>query len=344
MPDGSGLVTLIVGAGVAGLSCGRALAAAGRRVLLLERARGVGGRCATRRLEGQAFDYGPAFLHGRDPGFLAALAEVPAAPLPGWPDAVIGSGQPCQPEAFAPGERRLALAEGVAAFPRHLAGGLELRLEVDVSAVEPDGDAVRVRASPGEPLRAPTVVLAVAAEQALPLLEPLASPEAASARALLGFSRSQPCLTLLALYPDAAPRPAWQIAYPEDSRVLQVVSHESSKRPAPAHLALLLQAHAAWSRAHREDPAWPEALLQEAARLFGPWAARPSAAHAHRWDFARSDRAAELAGPLLLTLPGGGRLGVCGERFAPGGGVEGAWRSGRMMAARLLDTGSGATS
>lgn len=334
---------LIVGAGVSGLSCARALTGGGREVLLLESARGVGGRCATRRLDGQGIDFGPAFLHGRDPAFLAALAAVPATPLPGWPTAVKGTGQPCQPEAFAAGERRMALAEGVAAFPRHLASGLEVRLETTVSALEPEGDQVRVRTGQGEVLRAGTVVLAVAAEQALALLDalPSPSPEVAAARALLEFSHSQACLALLALYPGGAPRPEWQVWYPEDSKVLQLMAHDSSKRPGAARLALMMQARPSWSRAHLEDPAWPQALLGEAARLLGPWAAQPATTHAHAWRYARSDRASELAGPVLLSLPGGARLGVCGERFAPGGGVEGAWRSGQMMARRLLAGGAG---
>ncbi|MBK9519568.1 MAG: FAD-dependent oxidoreductase [Anaeromyxobacter sp.] len=329
---------LIVGAGVAGLACARALAEAGRPALLLERARGVGGRCATRRLEGQPLDHGPAFLHGSDPGFLAALAAVPATALPGWPSGVSGTGQPCQAEAFRPGEVRLAFAEGVNAFPRHLATGLEVRLEAEVTTLEEAGSRLRLQTAAGQPLEAPAVVLALAAEQAGRLLGtlPAALPEVRGARALLDLSRSHACLALLAVYGEEAPRPGWQVCYPEASRALQLVSHDSSKRPAGARVALVLQARPAWSRAHLEDPAWPVALLEEAGRVLGPWAARPAASHAHRWRHARTDRAAELAGPLLLTLPGGGRLGVCGDRFAPGGGVEAAWRSGRLMAARLL--------
>jgi predicted NAD/FAD-dependent oxidoreductase len=341
MSDLPGASIVVVGAGVAGLTCARSLVEAGRRVTVLERARGVGGRCATRPLDGEAFDYGPVMLHGRHPGFLAALAAVPATPLPGWPTAVIGAGPPCQPEAFVPGERRLAFAEGVAAFPRHLAAGLELRLEATVTAVAPVDRGVEVRLASGAPLRAGAVVLAVAPEQALALLAPIESPEAASARALLGFSASQACLALLALYPEQAPRLAWQACFPEDSRVLQLISNESSKRPQQVRLGLLLQGRPGWSRTHLDDPGWPAALLAEAARTLGPWAAVPSATHPHRWRYARSDRSAELAGPLLLPLPGGGRLGVCGERFAPGGGVEGAWRSGQAMAQRLLAAGAG---
>jgi predicted NAD/FAD-dependent oxidoreductase len=332
---------VIVGAGVSGLSCARALVEEGREARILERARGVGGRCATRRLERQPFDHGTSFLHGRDPGFLAALAAVPGTNLPGWPSQVSGAGLPCQPDAFAPGERRLAFAEGVVAFPRHLAEGLDVRLESEVAAVVPRAGGVELRTAGGGSLQADAVVLALAPEQALALLEPLeqTSPEAAAAAAVLRLSRSQACLSLLALYPDDAPRPAWHVLYPEDSEALQLVSHDSSKRPDPARLGLVLQGRPSWSRARLADPGWPRALLFEAGRLLGPWAARPSATYAHRWSHARSDMSAELSGPLLIDLPGGGRLGLCGDRLAPGAGVEAAWRSGRLLAGRILAQG-----
>lgn len=333
-----GATVVIVGAGVSGLACGQALAAAGRRVQVLERARGVGGRCATRRVEGQPVDFGVTFLHGRDPAFLGALREVPATRLDGWPLATFGAGRPCQPAAFAPGERRLAFAEGNAAFPKHLAAGLDVRLRADVAGIEAVGPALRLRLAEGEPVEAGAVVLALAAEQVHALLGTIqgALVEVESARGLLALSRSQPCLTLIAAYPATDPAPPWHALYPEDSRILQHVSHDSSKRAHAGMLALVYQANAHWSAAHLEDREWPSAVLKEAERLLGAWAARPAVMDAHRWRYARNDRAAELAGPMLLTLPGGARLGICGDRFAPGGGVEAAWTSGRALATRLL--------
>jgi predicted NAD/FAD-dependent oxidoreductase len=328
---------VVVGAGVSGLACAAELARAGSAVVVLERARGVGGRCATRRLEGQAFDMGPAFLHGQDPDFLRALREVPARRIEGWPREIQGTGRPCQPEAFRPGEQRLAYGEGLTAFPKHLARDLDVRIGSRVTGMEAIADGWRLGVEGEEPVAARHVVLALAAEQVLRLLptDLTRSRPLASLRALLEMSASEPSLALAAAYPAGTPVPAWQLCLPEGSSVLQVMSHDSSKRESAAFVGLVLQARPAWSRIHVDDPEWSGALLAEAGRLAGDWAARPSAVHAHRWSFARSDLASELAAPMLLRMPSGGTLGVCGDRFARGGGVEAAWISGRELGRRI---------
>lgn len=329
---------VVVGAGVCGLACAQALAASGLEPLVLERGRGVGGRCATRRIASQPLDFGVAFLHGREPEFLTALRAVPAAVIEGWPSEIHGTGRPCQPDAFAPGEHRLAYEEGLSAFPKHMARGLAVRLGAQVVRLEPTDGALALHLEDGGRIEAGRIVLALAPEQALDLLAtvPEPPPEVRSAAAVLEMIRSHACLAVLATYPDDAPRPTWHVSYPETSSVVQIVSHDSSKRPAGSSLALVVQAHAAWSRRHLDDPAWPEALLREAASLHGAWVARPRAVESHRWLFARGDRDAELAAPLWLRLPSGARLGVAGDRFAPGGGVEAAWLSGRRLAERIL--------
>lgn len=332
---------LIVGAGVSGLACAKALAGSRGPLQVLERARGIGGRCTTRRLEGQPMDLGPVFLHGRSAAFRQALEAVPAQPLPGWPEQVRGSGRPCQPEAFTPGEHRIAFAEGLSAFPKWLGAGLDIQTGAEVAAMEVIGPRFRLRVKDGPPREAGTVVLALAPEQVLRLLAEgsefaaAAAAETATLRALLTLSRSEPSLTLAALYPAQVPLPVWQVWYPEDSRILQLVSHDSSKRPEPAFRAMVFQAHARWSGEHLEDGDWPDRVLAEAARLLGPWAASPLHRHPHRWRYARTGRSGEMSAPLLFHLPGGARLGVCGDRFAAGGGVEGAWLSGSALARRV---------
>jgi renalase len=331
----------VVGAGVAGLSCARLLREAGRAVLVLDKARGVGGRCATRRVEDQPVDHGVVFLHGSDPAFLAALdaGGTPGA-IPGWPARVHGSGPPCQPDAFLAGEKRIALREGISAFPKRLAAGLDVRLGNRVMSLSAGERSVTLQLEGGGDVTTRTAVLALPAEQARDLAGTLPPeiPEIEAAKILLGAAGTHPCLTVIAGYAPDAEGPDWDIDYPEDSTVLQLISHDSGKRDRPRWLVLVYQARPRWSRERLESPpeAWTAEVLEEAARLTGSWAARPLWHQSHRWRHARVDRGNELQGPMLLPLPGGGRLGLAGEIFWPGGGVEAAWSSGRRLAERIL--------
>jgi predicted NAD/FAD-dependent oxidoreductase len=155
----------------------------------------------------------------------------------------------------------------------------------------------------------------------------------------LGMFPSVPCATVIALYPRDVPIVPWDVLYPETSTEILLVAHDSSKRSQPAHTALVIQARPSWSSDHLAAPEseWAPHLLADAAQLIGPWVARPSIWQAHRWRQARTSPDCELAAPLVLDLAGGRRVGVAGELFAVGGGVQAAWHSGRELARRLLN-------
>jgi predicted NAD/FAD-dependent oxidoreductase len=334
--------TVVVGAGIAGLACARALNEAGRPPIVLERSRGLGGRCATRRVAGQAVDHGVAFLHGSDGAFVDTIrAAGGPTPLDGWPVKIEGSGPPCLPKAFEPFERRLAYADGVTVFPKHLAHGLDVRLETPVASLSAASAGIHVHALDGASWLASSVVLAVPPPTALRLLRSLRceNPEAAAVGAVLGMIGSQSCLTALAGYPLDVNRPSWDIGYPDDSAIVQLISHDSSKRTGARYVVLVAQARPCWSRVQFDEPegAWTAELIRETARLVGAWAETPSWVQAHRWRFARSDRGSEMSRPVSLRVPGGGRVIITGESFVPGGGIEAAWLAGIASARRLLE-------
>ncbi|MBI5511660.1 MAG: FAD-dependent oxidoreductase [Deltaproteobacteria bacterium] len=334
---------IVVGAGVAGLAAAHRLKEAGRAPLVLTSGRGIGGRCATWRLDGQPVDYGVGFLHGVDPELVAAIHSVgDATPIPGWPRHVEGRGTPCQPRAFAPQSARLAYAEGVSAFPKWLARDLEVRRQTTVERLALGDAGIVLTLASGEQLCGRDVILAMAGPQAETLLVPLVedSDEVDAARRLLAMLGALPSLTVMAAYDPGTPEPPFEMLYPEDSALLQTVAHDSSKRKAPRALVLVLQALPRWSRAHLDTPpeTWERMLLDEAGRLIAPWVRAPSVTRTHRWKWARVDAGCELSQPLLIPLGAGFRLGVAGELFAPGGGVEAAWLSGHRLAGRMLES------
>ena len=267
------------------------------------------------------------------------IDEVPATRVPGWPRRVVGRGAPCQPEAFGPSGRTLAWAEGLTAFPKHLAVGLDVRLGVRVAGLSVDGGLARVVTDDGRSLAAPVVVLALPVEQSAPLLPEDVAPLAVSRR-LLGWFSSIPCLSLIAGYPLEMEPLGFDLLLPDDQRAIALISHDSSKRLAPRHRVLVIQAGRRWSAVRLEQPAdeWGRALLAEAAALIGPWAATPLWTSAHRWRYARIDSGIGLGGPVLHALPGGARVGLAGEVFGPRGGVEGAWLAGDALADQILGT------
>jgi renalase len=61
---------LIIGAGITGLTAARALRSTTRRVLVLEKSRGLRGRAATRRWNGLPVDHGTQFFTARSAEFI----------------------------------------------------------------------------------------------------------------------------------------------------------------------------------------------------------------------------------------------------------------------------------
>ena len=66
---------VVVGAGLAGLAAARMLNESGHDVIVLEKSRATGGRCATRRIGDAVFDHGAQFFTARSDEF-SELVEL----------------------------------------------------------------------------------------------------------------------------------------------------------------------------------------------------------------------------------------------------------------------------
>lgn len=339
------LDVLIVGAGLAGLSCAQTLREAGRRVLVLDRSSRVGGRCASKSAGGdQTLDFGPVFVHGDDPEFVSWVESLGGRLVAGWPRTVHGRGTPCQPQAFDPLQQRWAVRGGIRSLADDLAAGIPLVLGAQVDRLEWSAEGFSALTSDGRRFRARHGVVALAAEQSAELLATLPGERLQGTRALLSQFRSLPCLAVMAEYGPEAPLPPWDVFYPEGATPLLLVSHESTKA-APAEVggtSLVIQARPGWSaeRLDSDRAEWTRELLEAAAALVGSWASLPRSAVAHRWKYARLGPADHLVRPVLMDHERGpSRLGLAGDLFDMDGGLQGAWRSGRRLAEQLAALG-----
>jgi renalase len=337
--------TLIVGAGVAGLSLCRQLTGQGVEAAVLEREARVGGRCVTWHDQDRRADLGVSVLHGRSAAFNAALEELSGGDdLPDWPLHLKGPGTPCQPQGLRPPSRRLALAQGVGAFPALLAAGqpVELGVEVTRLALSQEQDHLELQLLDGGVRRARAVMLTCPAPAARVLLATLAPSGGREIQALIQVLQGvhvMPCLTVIAGYDQRPAEQGWHLMLPDHDSPIHTLVNESSKRPRSSGMVLVIQGRPGFSRRtlqeERVAEAWGQLLLAAAAAQLGSWVSQPSWRQHHVWAEARVQRGDELSHPVLLRFPGGATLGLCGEAFNPAGGVEGAYLSGLELARRV---------
>jgi predicted NAD/FAD-dependent oxidoreductase len=72
------LKTIIIGAGMSGLSAARILTQKGHNVTVLDKGRGVGGRMSTKTIENAKMDHGAQYFSVKSPEFAALIAELQA--------------------------------------------------------------------------------------------------------------------------------------------------------------------------------------------------------------------------------------------------------------------------
>lgn len=118
--------TLIVGAGLSGLVAAGRLSDAGRRVILVDKGRSIGGRLATRRLGGGLLDHGAQFFTTRSPEFTAAVAA--------WTEAGVTS-EWCRGFGVEDGYPRYRTNGGMNRLAKHLASNLDPALVTIVPRV-----------------------------------------------------------------------------------------------------------------------------------------------------------------------------------------------------------------
>ncbi len=319
---------LVIGAGMAGLTCARTLGAAGEDVLVIDEARGPGGRASTRSTAEGAYDHGAQYFTARDAGFLAAVggwAEAGViAPWTGWVGELRRGGMDVPAEA----PTRWVGVPRMSALSRHLAEGLALRSTLRAVRVTPGRDGWRVACEDGADLGPfAVVVMATPSPQAVTLLD--AAPDLA---ARVSEARVDPCWAVMLSFQ----RPlalALDGAFVRESPLAWIAREASKPGRAPGE-RWVLHAGPDWSAAHLETPAEEvmATLLRAFATATGLELPEPTQRAAHRWLYAQTRRALET--PCLFDAER--RIGVCGD-YCLGGRLECAWQSGRALGLRLLE-------
>jgi renalase len=317
----------VIGAGIAGLSCAAALQQAGLKVSVFDKSRDVAGRMSTRRGQGWQCDHGAQYFTARDPDFRGEVARWLEAGVAGlWTPRlkVLGGAALRAPD---PSPERFVGLPQMTAPARYMARGLALSANTTITQLERRAGGWHLRSAEHSWLDRcfDAVLLGVPAPQAVPLLEP--APELA---ALSRSAAMRGCWALMLRFSARVDLP-FDAAFVNEGP-LRWIARDSSKPGRGQMETWLLHASAQWSEAHLEQDAQAVAteLLNALGKLGVP---APDAWSAQRWRYADTEHALEQ-GCAWHDVTG---LGLCGD-WLNGGRVEGAWRSGRLLAQRVLQS------
>lgn len=358
----------VIGAGLSGLTCAQQLIAAGYRVCILDKSRGLGGRMATRRVNDQPVDHGLRYWQPQTSALQAMTADLLAAGvLRHWP---VSAYEIRQREVLMPIELDpiYAAPDGMSAIAKHLAQAFTSANDTGDAnkallsshralALSYLTDHWKIECSKGAVVLARRCVIAIPAPQAADLLSTCEANDAQlvtlpRAIAHLQAVQYNSCITVLAGYSSSCinhmePLDAegWMVTDRVGTST-DWIGLDSSKRnlaenqsngPARSPVVVIHSKPAFALRYLESGDLQPGAsvLLRANARKLGNWIAQPEWFQVHRWRYAH----VKIAHPeTALTM---GQSLVCGGDWCipPGQAIQGidsAYRSGLAMAQVLM--------
>lgn len=341
--------TVIVGAGIAGLCAARELVAAGRSVILLDKARGVGGRMATRRLGSAVCDHGAQFFTVRGRAFGGIVAEAhEAGAVVEWcrgfsRDGSLGG-------HGGDGHARWRGGRGMTDLPREIAAALigeasggrcTIRTGAKVVAVTTADGRVQIPLDDTTTLSAAGCILTPPVPQSLDLLTAGGLSAAAglsaepAAWATLEQVAYDPCFALMLVLdrPSRVPPPGGIQFDAAAGGPIAWIADNQQKGISPVPV-LTIHADGAFSRRHFDTP--PDEVMTLLIDHARPWIKGDPATAViekslHRWKFALPTT---IIPEPLVAISHTPPIACAGDAFA-GPRVEGAASSG-LAAGRWL--------
>ena len=316
----------VVGAGMAGLTAAKTLSDQGHDVVVVEKARGAGGRMSTRRNGDLRFDHGAQYFTARDPRFLRhVLAWQERGLVQAW-DARIATIGDHDSNQKNQGNRRFVGVPGMNAICRELANELaDCRFNWAVRDLKQQKKGWVLTSDENQTLECDALILTTPPEQASVLLR---NPEVDKR---LSAVEMMPCWSLM-LVLNKPLFPEHDAAFVNQGPLSWVAS-QASRPERPAANAWVLHAGPQWSSMHLEKPADEvrDLLLGAARELPLAQSFKVKSAVAHRWRYALAKQPLDC-GVIWL---GSKNLALAGD-WCHGSRVEGAFLSGAAAAGRVM--------
>lgn len=322
----------IVGAGITGLMAARELQSHGVKVIVIDKGRSVGGRMATRWIEIEGnekgfFDHGAQFFTVRDPRFQSFVDEwISAGLVREWARGF------AQSDGLPHHDRhpRYCGTAGMNAIARHLATGLDVRVNTKVESLTRQAEQWSLALESGAAIQTDALLLTPPVPQSLALLDAGDCSLPDVARDALERLTYDPCFAVMAVLdaPARLPEPG---ALQLQQEPIAWIADNHRKGISPEAFTVTIHAGPEFTHQHWDSPS--EIVARKLLHAASDWLRAPVKRwQVHRWRYSQP----RLTHPAAcLFVNDVAPLIFAGDAFgAPR--VEGAALSGLAAAAALL--------
>ena len=318
----------IIGAGMAGLTCAQRLSHTHSHISLWEKSRGIGGRMAQRRWESTRFDHGAQYLQAKSPEFQQQLSQwQQQGHLQAWPShistlATHRSQQPPQPAAYVG-------VPGMTAPLKPTLDQVQIRYQTRITRVQRLSQGWQLWDEQQQQYNYyDTLILAIPAPQAVPLLQPVSAFASAVSEVEIQ------AIWAAMLHFDTPLPLAEQCAFIDEDPRLRWFGHNHSKPQRGDADSWILHGRVDWSEQHTElDKHQAAQQLWQAFQQHLQLTTSPTHLMGHLWRYGHVTR--PLGEAFLWDAEQ--RLGVCGD-WCLGNNAESAFLSGTALAEYLLSS------
>ncbi len=315
---------IVIGAGISGLIAARTLADAGVDVLVLDKARGVGGRMATRRIGTARFDHGAQHITATGPEFQRLVDDWMTAGVARlWSRGFPNNGNS---EAGA----HYCGCDGMTAVPKLLAAGLNVRLDTRVNSIAPARNRWIIRTAREEEFEAEAIIATAPIPQSLEMLRAGYAILPTYVLAHLVNVQYDPAMAVMLLYgrSSGVPQPG---GMPLDNPAIAWLADNHAKGISPGGHGVTILTTAAFTRSLWDAP--DDEIVAAVTAHAAQWLPeKPLASQVHRWRY--SHPTTSYPEPFLFIEEPAPLL-FAGDAFGRGT-VEGAALSGRGAGSALL--------